>query len=121
MARTRDYFVFQDQATLNNDGNEWIVEQELSNLAVLSSDTIVIDINGTATSGTTYFELKVTPDGDYYPTAGVRTSDFKLATNTTGINEAWMFDVSSYYSFRCRVNDVSGGYITIKSRITKNN
>lgn len=121
MARARGYFVFQDQATSSANGREWVVEQELSNLAVFDSDVIVVDISGTATGSTVYFEVKVTPDSDYRAIAGVRSSDFKLGTSTTGINEIWMFDIGSYYSFRCRVVDPTGGYITIKSKISKSN
>ena len=121
MARVREYFVFQNNATGSTNGEELIVEKELSNIAVLDSDVIVIDISGTATSGTTQFEIKVTPDTDYRAIAGVRNSDFKLATSTSGINEAWIFDIGAFYSFRCRLIDVTGGYITIKSKVSKNN
>lgn len=121
MARTTSYFTFQNQAITDGNGNEFIVERELSNFALLDSDIMVIEIVGTATSGTTYFELKVTPDGDFFPIAGVRTSDYKLATSTTSINEAWQFEIGPYYSVRCRVSDVTGGYLTVKSKISKYN
>lgn len=120
MSRTTSYFTFHDQSVISGNGNEFIVEKEISNLAVIDSDIMIVEITGTATSGTTYFEIKVTPDGSFFPIAGVRTSDYKLATSTTGTNEVWQFEIAPYYSVRCRVSDVSGGYITIKSRISKN-
>lgn len=88
---------------------------------MLDSDSLAIEISGTATSGTTYFEIKVTPDGEYYPIAGARTSDYEISTYTNGINEAWSFEIGPYYSIRCRVENIVGGYITIKSKISKNN
>lgn len=120
MARTIAYFIFQNGVTGNSDGSEWIVEQEIGNTMLVSSDSIVIDIDGTDSSGVTYFEIRVTPDSDYRPMAGVRLSDLTVATSTNGINESWMFDIESIYSFRCRVASITSP-ITIISKISKSN
>ena len=120
MARPRLYYTFQDQATSDSDGNELLVERFLSPFDIVDDcDVITIEISGTAVSGTTHFELKVTPDGDYYPIAGIRPNDYFISAVSTGINEVWWFDIGAFYSFRCRVSDVSGGNITIKGKISK--
>lgn len=121
MARTVKYFIFQDKTTTVSNGYEWITEQQISDIWDQDSDTLVIEIIGTTSGSTVNFEIKVTPDGDYSPVAGIRINDFKVGTSTTGIGEVWTFEIGSYYSFRCRVSDMSGGDLTINSRITKYN
>jgi len=121
MARTVKYFVFHDKTTTISNGEEWVTEQEISDIWVQDSDIISVEITGTATASTVNFEVKVTPDGDYFPVAGIRINDYLLSTVTTGKNEVWMFEPSSYYALRFRVSSISGGNLTIKSKISKYN
>jgi hypothetical protein len=120
MSRTRNYYTFQNGITGSSNGAEWIVEQQISDVVILDSDTIAIDISGTSASGTVYFEAKTTPDSDYRSIGGIKSSDYSIATSTTGINENWLFDANSIYSFRCRVSGVISP-INITSKVSKNN
>lgn len=119
MAITRDYFTFQDKVTGSSNGYEWIVEQQMGDVVLLYSDTIVIDISGSTTGGTVYFEAKTTPGGEYRAFAGINARNYSIASSTDGINENWIFDVGGVYSFRCRVLNISNP-ITITSKISKN-
>jgi len=120
MARPRLYYTFQDRITSPSIGNELLVERLLPPFDTVDDcDVITIEISGNATSGTTNFELKVTPDGEYYPVAGIRPSDYFISSVSTSVNEVWWFDIGAFYSFRCRVSEVTGGEITIKGKISK--
>jgi len=118
MGRALEYFTFQNKATTNSNGNELLTEKS-NDMFVFDSDILSIEISGTATSGTTLFEAKVTPDGDFYSVSAVAAHDYNFSTNTNGINEIWLMDISTFYAFRTRVSGISGGYITIKGRVSK--
>ena len=118
MARAKQYFTFQNQQVLNDDGNSLLIER-ITEQFVDDFDIIAIEIVGTATSGETFFEVQVTPNGNFYPIAGVRISDYSISTNSTGVNETWTFDVAAYYSFRTRVANILGGYLTVVGKASK--
>ena len=121
MALTKLNFQFQNMTDGANDGNILLIEQQVGEQYTQDSDIIVIDISGTASNATTIFEAKVVSDGDWREVGGVRINDYTLATTTNNINEAWMFDIGQYHSFRCRVSSVADGYVTINSKVTNNN
>jgi hypothetical protein len=80
-----------------------------------SFKTLNIKIVGTSTSRTVAFEVAGF-DGVYEPLQGMKTSDFSMATQTTGNNESWQFDVTGFVSFRARIVNIAGGYVTVKGR-----
>ena len=107
--------------TTPSDGNILLIEQRVGEQYTQDSDTIVIDISGTATVSTVVFEAKVISDGNWHEIAGVRSNDYTLSSSSNKINEAWLLDIGQYHSFRCRISSVSGGYVTINSKVTNNN
>ncbi|MCM3598709.1 hypothetical protein M4D55_23400 [Metabacillus idriensis] len=85
------------------------------NFEVESNRTLTIEIFGTSSSRKILFEGQ-SASGKWYPVRGVKISDssFLVATETTGNDEMWQFDVIGLLNFRARVDLVAGGYVTIK-------
>lgn len=82
---------------------------------VNSYKTLNIKIAGTSTSRTVVFEVAGF-DGVYEPIQGVKVSDFSMASQTTGNNESWQFDITGFVSFRARISSLTGGDVSIKGR-----
>jgi len=80
-----------------------------------AAKTLTLEITGTATSSTIVFEA-ASVSGAFYAIQGVKTSDFSMATQTTGKNEVWSFDVTGQVTFRARVSAVAGGNVSVKGK-----
>jgi hypothetical protein len=98
--------VLQDTATTIGNGTPFTVG---------STKTLTIEIYGTSTSNTMVFEGS-SVSGTYYAIQGVKLLDYTMASQTTGINEVWMFDVTGLASFRARISNVSGGSVSVKGK-----
>lgn len=100
---------FQDSATTTGDGSYFYPNH---------CDSLTVEIWGTATSSTIIFEGTITSDPNsdsprWYPILGVKQSDLTtLASQTTGKNEAWIFDCTPYKAIRTRISAISGGNIS---------
>jgi hypothetical protein len=98
--------VLQDTATAIGNGTPFTVG---------SNKTLTIEINGTSTSNTIVFEGS-SISGTYYAIQGVKLLDYTMASQTTGINELWTFDLTGLSSFRARISNVSGGSVSVKGK-----
>lgn len=81
-------------------------------LTVGGIKTVTVEIYGTCTSDTVVFEGAST-SGTFYSVSGTRLSDLTVASQTTGLNEVWQFDVTGLVSFRARISAVAGGNISV--------
>ena len=80
-----------------------------------AAKTLTLEITGTSTSRTIVFEA-ASVSGAFYSIQGVKTSDFSMATQTTGKDEVWSFDVTGQVTFRARVSTVAGGNVSVKGK-----
>ena len=122
MARPKQYITFHDATTTASNGQELLIERAFGNspqVTIDDVDIITLEISGTTTTATVHFEVKIVPDGNYLPVAGLRLSDFALATSTTTMGQAWIVDVGAVYSFRARVSGISDGTVTVKGKTSK--
>lgn len=79
-------------------------------LTVGGIKTVTVELTTTTTSSqTTAFEGSST-SGAFYPIQGLRLSDYVIATQSTGLNELWQFDVTGLVSFRTRISALVGIY-----------
>ena len=104
-------FLFQETATTTGNGNL---------LYVNKNDVITLEVYGTATSGTVVFE-GLMPSGAYYSVRGIRLSDYNIANQSVLLNELWQIDTLGLVAFRARITAVSGGYITVNSKVVNSN
>lgn len=109
MNTTTDRYVLQNAATTTGNGNVFMVGR---------NDQITIYITGTATSSTVVFE-GLDADGNVYSAPAFKMPDYTLASQTTGKNEAWVIDLSKWYSIRTRISAINGGNITITGKIVR--
>jgi len=111
MMTMSDRWVFQNEATTTADGE-----------ALFSGrwDQVTIYITGTATSSTVVFEGS-DKDGNWYSLPAFKMPDYTLASQTTELDEAWVIDLSKWYSVRARIDSISGGYITIVGKVVNSN
>lgn len=87
------------------------------------SDTnyrLTFEIIGSSSSRTIAFE-KAGPSGVYLPCMAFNEADpTKYGSQTVNGNdktpESWQVEVPAGYSFRARIVEVSGGYVTIKGK-----
>ena len=104
-------FLFQDAETTTGNGNI---------LYITKGDIVTLEVYGTATSGTVIFE-GLMPSGTYYPVRGLRLSDYTVATQSVSVGELWEIDASNFVAIRTRISAVSGGNITVTSRVVNSN
>lgn len=79
-------------------------------LTVGGIKTVTVELTTTTTtSQTTVFEGSST-SGTFYSIQGTRLSDYTMATQSTGLNELWQFDVTGLVSFRTRISNIVGIY-----------
>lgn len=105
------YHIFHDNTTEVSNGNELLVD------STNYPSQLTISTSGTATSCIVMFEASVDPEDVWGAVAGLRLSDFMLSSNTTKLGELWIFDVSGFRKFRCRVSSVSGGNVKITGKV----
>ncbi|ADU30371.1 hypothetical protein [Evansella cellulosilytica] len=98
---------FHNAATTPAKGNEFDVG---------GFKTLTISIRGTSTSRTLQFKT-VEYDGFERTIAGLRMSDFKIDTQTTGNSEIWQFDVTGLNKVIVDLTAVSGGSVFVKGRV----
>lgn len=110
MNRT-DYHIFHEATTEASNGNELLVD------STKYSSQLTISTYGTATSSIIMFEATVDPGDNWGAVAGLRLSDFLLSNNATKLGELWIFDISGFRKFRCRISSVSGGTINISGKL----
>lgn len=104
-------FLFQDAATSVGNGNL---------LYVNKNDVVTLEIYGTATSSEVAFE-GLMPSGAYYSIRGIRLSDYTMANQSTSLDELWQIDSTGLVAIRARVGSVSGGYVTVNSKVVNTN
>jgi hypothetical protein len=85
-------------------------------LAVGGAKSLTIEVNGTSTSRTIIFEGAIT-SGAWCAIQGVKMQDLSIASQTTGKDEIWQFDVTGLVFFRARISAIAGGSITVKGKI----
>ncbi|WP_425203586.1 hypothetical protein [Priestia megaterium] len=98
--------ILQDEAIALGNGTPFAIE---------SYKTLNIKIAGTSTGRTVSFEVAGF-DGAYEPIQGVKTQDLSMATQTTGNNESWQFDVTGFVFFRARIDSITDGTVNVKGR-----
>lgn len=98
--------VLQENATAISNGKTFVVG---------AVKTITIEITGTSTSRTIVFEAS-SVSGAYYPIQGTKLQDFTLSSQTSGLNELWVFDVTGLMNFRTRISDISGGSVNVRGK-----
>lgn len=101
---------FQDEVSSPSIGLELTIQPEWNALAV--------EISGDATSSLCLFEKQIIEGGEWYPIRGFSDVTFSSATQTSGIYEAWDFDLTAVLKIRFNIDSVSGGSITVKGRVT---
>lgn len=79
--------------------------------------TMNIFITGNATGTTCIFEGK-DEDGNWYPVNCANLSSNAYANQTTGKNEVWQADLTSWFAFRIRISAITNGGLTIKGKVT---
>lgn len=77
--------------------------------------TLILEIKGTATSYTLFFEAS-SVSRTYYPIKATKISDFSIAPQTIGKAEVWSFDVTRFKIFRAKLSAIAGRNLTIKAR-----
>jgi hypothetical protein len=102
-------FTFHDGTTAISDGNALNIGADMV--------TINVYITGDTTETNCVFEGK-DEDGNWYPVNCANLSELLYANQTSGINEVWQADLSSWIGFRVRVEKITTGSITIKWRVT---
>ena len=112
MARIH-YYTFHDNTSNPSVGTDFNIDD------IANPDNLGLEITGNATSCLILFQAQLLPDGDWFDVAGIRVNDFFLSSSTTKVNEVWLFDLSSFRTFRTNIVSVSGGTITIKGKISK--
>lgn len=96
----------QNAATAAGNGTPFVVE---------GFKTLTIEIIGTSTSRTIFFEA-ASVSNISLPIQGVKLLDMSVGSSTTGNNELWQFDVTGLVSFRARLSSVAGGNVSIKGK-----
>lgn len=109
----RDISRFVQDVTLQSDA---IAAGNGSEITVGGAETATLEISGTSTSRTILFECQ-SVGGAWYPIQGVRLSDLSMATQTTGKDEVWQFDITGLAAFRARITAIAGGNISVKGRV----
>lgn len=94
----------QDVATVAGNGTVFQVG---------GKKNLTIEITGTSTSRTILFEGS-SVSGAFYPVQGIKLQDYAMATQTTGKDEVWLFDITGLVSFRAKISAVAGGNVTVK-------
>jgi len=111
---------------MNISNDRWVFQDTISapaNGATLYGgrwDQVTLYITGTATVSTVIFEGS-DKDGNWYSIPAFKMPDYTLASQTTGIGEAWVIDLSKWQSIRARVSAVSGGHISVVGRVVQSN
>jgi hypothetical protein len=104
-------FLFQNAATATGNGELYYTNKV---------DKVILEITGTAISGTVIFE-GLMPSGAYYAIRGTRLSDGSVASQSTALSELWVLDVTSYIAIRARIHAVGTGNITVNSKLVNSN
>jgi hypothetical protein len=78
------------------------------------SGRLVIEIYGSvANTARTVTFYRKSRDGTLKPIQGVRTSDFEVASSTTGTGEEWEFSVTPGREYVMDLTSITGGTVTI--------
>lgn len=101
-----EYFRFQNAVTSSGIGEPFHVRD---------FRTINIEIHGNSTSRLVRF-VGVQGSGIRRPIMGVRLSDLKLDSQTTGTGELWQLDLSGLNLLYIEVDEVAGGTVTVEGR-----
>lgn len=80
------------------------------------NDQITIFITGTSTSRTIHFEGSDN-DGNFYAIPAVKLPELTIASSTTGNNEVWVINATSWVSIRCRISAINGGTVKIIGKV----
>ena len=107
----RTIHTFQSEATAIGNGTEYMINFNHEGELI-----IVLDITGTTTSRTIIFEC-AGENGVYSNIIGYKMSDVTLASQTTGNNELWQFDLTGLSKFRARISAIVDGNVTIKGKV----
>jgi hypothetical protein len=105
------YHVFHNNTTEISNGNELIVDN------ANYPSQLTVTTFGTATTSVILFEANADPGDNWGAVAGLRLSDFLLSSNATRLGELWIFDISGFRKFRCRISNVSGGDVNITGKV----
>jgi hypothetical protein len=102
-------WVFQNSVTTTGNGEI---------LYPNHNDQVTIFITGTSTSRTIIFEGSDN-DGNFYSIPAVKLPTLTIASSTTGTNEAWVIDTTSWVGIRCRVSAIVGGTVKIIGKVVE--
>lgn len=109
MAKKHIDHTFVNAVTVPTTGTAMPINEEI--------DKVIIKIEGTSTSRTVSFWRRLF-GGNLIPIAGYNAATKKLEISTTGNDEIWEFETNDD-EIVAKVDNVSGGYVTIRGRGVK--
>lgn len=86
-------------------------------LSVGTGQSLTIEIKGTATARTVKF-YGICDSGDKIPLIGINMSTLDASVSSVGTTtEAWSISTAGYKSIVVRIDEISGGNLTVKGRL----
>lgn len=99
----RASFVFHEKSASPSDGEPFEVKHY---------QKLAISITGTSTSRKISF-VGLTNDDQEIELGGTQLSDYRIATGTEGINEAWEFPIFPFKKVFIKLEDVTDGDVSV--------
>ncbi|MCY7542513.1 hypothetical protein P9173_09250 [Bacillus safensis] len=104
----RTSFVFHEKSVSPSDGES---------LEVKHYQKLAITITGTSTSRKISF-VGLTKDDQEIELGGTQLSDYRIATGTERINEAWEFSIFPFKKVALRLDEVTGGDVSVYGEVS---
>ncbi|WP_339239840.1 hypothetical protein NST06_10835 [Bacillus sp. FSL P4-0322] len=104
----RASFVFHEKSVSPSDGEPFEVKHY---------QKLAITITGTSTSRKISF-VGLTNDDQEIELGGTQLSDYRIATATEGINEAWEFSIFSFKKVFFKLDEVTDGDVTVYGEVS---
>lgn len=104
----RTSFVFHEKSVSPSDGEPFEVNHY---------QKLGITITGTSTSRRISF-VGVTNDDQEIELGGTQLSDYRIAVGTEGINEAWEFSIFPFKKVVLRLDNVTGGDVSVYGEVS---
>jgi hypothetical protein len=102
----RSNHTFHNAATQAADGTTMVITSGQS--------ALLVEISGTSASRTVLFKGLVSGSDTYRPILGFNVATGATATQTTGTDELWLFNVTGIASVMMDVSAVAGGNVTVR-------
>jgi len=101
-------FIFQNKSTSINDGEIYTNSY---------GDAITIGIYGTSSSFEVVFEGKVNEESNWVPLQFANLTTLDLKNSCTDIDTIWNASIAGIQFFRCRIQSINNGDISVVGNI----